>query len=97
MKKRKIKRKDTYSVYIVRCSKGTYYTGYTNNLEKRIRLHNEGKGAKCLRGRRPVELVYVKEYKYFKLAIDLEREIKKLTHKEKEKLVNEYRRTKTTN
>jgi putative endonuclease len=65
--RRKIKRKDTFFVYIVQCSDGTYYTGYTNNLENQINLHNNGRGAKYLRGKVPVQLVYVKEYKYYKI------------------------------
>ena len=45
-------------VYIVQCSDNTLYTGWTNNLEKRIKAHNEGKGAKYTMGRRPIELKY---------------------------------------
>ena len=48
--------------YVVRCSDGTYYTGWTNDLDKRIRAHNEGKGAKYTRSRGPVELVYYEEF-----------------------------------
>ncbi|MDP6685980.1 MAG: GIY-YIG nuclease family protein [Candidatus Omnitrophota bacterium] len=87
MKTRKIKRKGRFSVYILKCKDGSYYTGYTNDLEKRIRLHNNGDGAKCLRGKRPVELVWHKEYKYFKKAVTKEIEIKELSHKEKQELV----------
>ena len=45
-------------VYIVECSDGTFYTGWTNNLEKRIDMHSKGTGAKYTRGRGPVKLVY---------------------------------------
>lgn len=48
--------------YIVKCSDETLYTGWTNNLEKRLRAHNSGKGAKYTKNRRPVELVYFEEY-----------------------------------
>ena len=48
--------------YIVKCSDGTYYTGYTNDLEKRLLAHNAGKGAKYTRNRLPVEMVYFEEY-----------------------------------
>ena len=48
--------------YIVKCSDETYYTGWTNNLEKRIQTHNAGKGAKYTKVRRPVELVYDEEF-----------------------------------
>lgn len=47
----------TWTVYLLRCSDGTLYTGVTTNLERRVRIHNEGKGAKYTRGRRPVELI----------------------------------------
>ena len=88
--KSKIKRKGTYYVYMLRCNNGTLYTGYTNNLENRIKLHNKGYGAKYTRDRRPVKLVWFKEYKYFKRAFKVEIAIKKLTHKQKEELVKEY-------
>ena len=59
-----IKRIGKYYVYVVQCKNGSYYTGYTNNLEKRISLHNSGRsGAKYLRGKVPVKVVYVREYR----------------------------------
>lgn len=82
-----IYRSGKFYVYIVKCKDGTYYTGYTNNLEKRIKLHNKGKGAKYTRDRRPVKLVWKKEYKQFKSAFKTERVIKGLTRKQKESLV----------
>ena len=48
--------------YILECKDGTYYTGWTNNLEKRLKDHNEGKGAKYTRARRPVVLAYYEEF-----------------------------------
>ena len=83
----KIKRSGRFYTYIVECSDGTYYTGYTNNLKQRIALHNSGKGAKYTRDRRPVELVWKKEYRQFKPAFKLEKTIKKLTRLQKEALV----------
>ena len=74
-----IKRHDHYYVYIVQCINGTYYTGYTNNLENRIKEHNSGHGAKYLRGKGPVKLVYAKEYRYYKNVLRAERNLKKLT------------------
>ncbi len=91
--RKNIKRKDTFYVYIVRCADGTYYTGYTNNLENRIKLHNKGNGAKYLKGKLPVQLVYAKEYKYYKNAVHAERNLKKLTRKGKEVLIANYERT----
>lgn len=51
-----------YFVYILRCSDGTLYTGYTNNLQKRVDTHNRGKGAKYTASRLPCELVYSECY-----------------------------------
>jgi putative endonuclease len=77
-----MKRTGKFFVYIVECKDSTYYTGSTNDIEKRIEEHNHSKrGAKYLRGRMPVELVYAKEYRYYKRAVRKEREIKRLTHK----------------
>lgn len=73
--------------YIVRCKDNTYYTGYTNHLEKRIQAHNEGKGAKYTKGRRPVELVYYEEYEEKCDAMHREWEVKQLSRKEKEQLI----------
>lgn len=46
-----------FFVYVLACADGTLYTGYTNDVEQRVRTHNAGKGAKYTRGRTPVELV----------------------------------------
>lgn len=73
-------------VYILRCSDKTYYTGYTNNLEKRIKQHNDGKGAKYTKGKRPVKLIYTEEFYDKSVAMKREYQIKQLTRKEKEKL-----------
>ena len=85
-----IKRKDKFFVYIVQCKDGTYYTGYTNDLEIRISLHNSGHGAKFLKGKLPVRLVYAKEYRYYKNVLRGERKIKKLTRNQKERLIKNY-------
>lgn len=85
---RKFKRTGKYYAYILECQDGTYYTGYTSGLEKRIKLHNSGRGAKYTRDRRPVKLVWCKEYKYFKKAFSEERRIKTLTREKKDKLVS---------
>jgi putative endonuclease len=90
----KIKRSSEYHVYIVRCNGGAYYTGYTNDLGARIKLHNKGHGAKYLRGKGPVELVYKKEYKYYKNALHAERNLKKLTRAQKEELIRIYEKNK---
>lgn len=69
--------------YIVECKDGTLYTGWTNNLEKRIRDHNAGKGAKYTKSRRPVVLVYYEEFKTKEEAMKREYAIKRLKRKEK--------------
>ena len=74
--------------YIVKCSDGTYYTGYTNDLEKRLLAHNAGKGAKYTRNRLPVEMVYFEEYEDKSEAMKREYAIKRLTRKQKEKLIS---------
>ncbi|MDP8253253.1 MAG: GIY-YIG nuclease family protein [Candidatus Kaelpia aquatica] len=84
---KKIKRSGSFYVYILECSDGTFYTGYTKNIEARIGLHSSGKGAKYTRDRRPVKLAWVKEYKYFKRAFMRELEIKRMSRKKKEELV----------
>lgn len=84
---RKPTRKSKYWVYIVRCRNGMYYTGYTSNVENRIAMHNSGNGAKFLKSKLPVKLVYAKEYYYYQNALRGERKIKKLTRSQKERLI----------
>ena len=77
-----------YYVYIVECSNGTYYCGYTNNLDSRIHEHNYSKtGAKYTRSHRPVKLLYSEELESKSEAMKREIEIKKLNRKEKEILI----------
>lgn len=73
--------------YIVQCSDGTYYTGWTNSLEKRVRVHNSGRGAKYTRSRRPVKLVYYEVFDDRTEAMRREAAIKKMDRSQKEKLV----------
>lgn len=75
--------------YMVKCADGTLYTGWTNNVEKRLKAHNEGKaGAKYTRTKRPVELVYYEGYATKEEAMSREYAIKQLTRKEKLKLMD---------
>lgn len=74
-------------VYILRCSDGTYYTGWTTDPERRTRAHNSGRGAKYTRARRPVELVYYEEFDDKIEAQRREYAIKQLTRAEKEELM----------
>jgi putative endonuclease len=73
--------------YILLCSDGTLYCGYTNDLVKRVNTHNQGKGAKYTRQRTPVKLVYSEEFKTKSEALKREHQIKKLSRKEKLKLL----------
>lgn len=81
--------------YIVKCSDGTLYTGWTNNLEKRIRDHNAGKGAKYTKSRCPIELVYYETFTTKEEAMRREYAIKQLERKEKMKLVEGFQSAKT--
>ena len=73
--------------YILECSDGTYYTGWTNDLEKRVETHNSGKGSRYTRARLPVRLVYAEEYEEKREAQSREVKIKKLSKEEKKKLI----------
>ena len=70
-------------VYILECSDGTYYTGATNDLDKRIKKHNDGKGAKYTKTRRPVKLMKSFECIDKSDALKLEYKIKQLPKNEK--------------
>ena len=74
--------------YILECSDGTLYTGYTNNIEKRLSVHNSGKGAKYTRSRLPVRVVYFEEYETKQEAQRREYEIKQMTRAQKLSLIN---------
>lgn len=73
--------------YILKCSDGTYYTGWTNDLEKRLEAHNNGTGSKYTRCRIPVVLAYHECYDTKQEAMKREAAIKKLTRKAKEQLI----------
>lgn len=75
--------------YIVRCRDGTLYTGWTNNLKKRIEAHNSGKGARYTKSRRPVKLVYYEEFETKEEAMSREYAIKRMKKAKKEKLLKE--------
>ena len=74
-------------VYILKCSDNSLYTGWTTNLEKRLKAHNSGKGAKYTRARLPVEIVYFEEFEDKIDAMKREYAIKKLTRESKLKLI----------
>lgn len=70
-------------VYMLRCKEGSLYTGWTNDLEHRLAMHNSGRGAKYTRGRGPLELVYSEELPDKESALRRECAIKKLRREQK--------------
>ena len=78
---------EKHFAYILECADGSYYTGYTNDLEKRVATHNAGKGGKYTRARLPVSLVYHECFDTKNEAMSREWAIKQLSRKEKENLV----------
>lgn len=77
-----------FFVYIVECADGTLYTGWTNDVEARVKTHNSGEGAKYTRSRRPVTLRYFEELPDKSSALKRERAIKKLSREDKLKLIS---------
>jgi putative endonuclease len=75
--------------YIVECVDGTYYTGWAVNPEKRVTVHNKGRGARYTRTRRPVKLVYIEELPDRTSAMKREIAIKKMERGRKKKLIKE--------
>lgn len=78
----------SHFVYILSCSDGSLYTGYTTDLERRVSEHNSGNGAKYTRGRTPVTLVHSESYDSRSEAMSREYEIKQLQRSEKEALID---------
>lgn len=76
-----------FFVYILKCNDGSLYTGWTNDVTKRLNKHNEGKGAKYTRARLPVELVFYKELESKEQAMRVEYNIKKLKRENKFKII----------
>lgn len=75
-----------HHVYVLECSDGSYYTGYTTDVERRVAEHGAGDGAKYTRGRTPVELRYTESFESKSAAMRREYEIKQLSRAEKEGL-----------
>ncbi len=74
-------------VYILKCNDQTLYTGWTNNIEKRLKEHNLGKGAKYTRSRRPVTLAYTEIFETKSEAMKREYQIKQLSRLQKFELI----------
>ena len=82
------KKMEKFFVYLAECRDGSFYCGWTNDLKKRIKAHNQGKGAKYTKRRRPVRIVFSEQCENKSEAMKLENRIKGLTRKEKEALVS---------
>lgn len=80
-----------WTLYILKCHDNSYYTGITNNLDKRLDDHATGKGAKYMRGRTPFTLMFQENHQDRSAASKREAEIKKLTRSEKEHLITQDR------
>ncbi len=79
---------ETTYCYIARCVDGSLYTGITSNLERRIEIHNAGRGSRYTRGRLPISIVYFERLRNRSEALRREAEIKRLRKVAKERLVN---------
>ena len=77
-------------VYIIKCVDGSFYTGYTDNLEKRFAKHKSGKGAKYTRSHAPKEIVFFEKHVKKIMALKREREIKNWTREEKLKFLKSH-------
>ncbi len=76
-------------VYLLECADGSFYTGYTTDVERRVAEHDAGEGAKYTRGRTPVELVHVEAFDSKSAAMAREYDVKQLSRRRKERLVGE--------
>lgn len=81
-----------FYVYMLLCEDGSYYTGYTKDIDLRVKQHKIGTGARYTKLHKPKRLVYTEEFETIREAMKRERKIKKLSHKEKNKLVNLHSR-----
>lgn len=78
--------KTRYFTYMVECCDGSFYTGWTTDVNRRVAMHNAGTGAKYTKSRRPVRLVWFEEHETKHDAMSREARIKQLTHDEKHRM-----------
>jgi putative endonuclease len=76
-------------VYVIECADGSFYTGYTTDVDRRVAEHDAGEGAKYTRGRTPVTLRHVESFESRSAAMSREHAIKSLSRREKERLIGE--------
>lgn len=77
-----------FYVYILLCRDGSFYTGYTKNLDERMKLHESGKGARYTRAHKPERVAYIELFDSRVKAMKREKGIKKLSHQQKLNLIN---------
>lgn len=82
-----------YYAYLLECADKSFYCGYTNNINARVKTHNEGLGAKYTKSRLPVRLVYFEEFETKSEAMSREAKIKRLTRAQKEELILKSKNT----
>jgi putative endonuclease len=78
----------TFFVYIIQCIDGSFYTGYTKNLQQRTKQHQDGKGAKYTKAHKPDKVAYIERFDTQVTAMQRERQIKKLSHQQKQDLID---------
>jgi putative endonuclease len=83
----------SYFVYILLCNGGSFYTGSTNDVEKRLKAHFAGMGAKYTKSHKPIKIIYQEEFDTKSEALKREAEIKKLTKRKKEDLVKNWNKS----
>ena len=76
-------------MYVVECRDGSYYTGYTTDIKKRVAVHNSGKGAKYTRARLPVKLIYAQGFASKEEAMSAEALLKRKKRPQKERFLSE--------
>ncbi len=86
-----------FFVYILLCTDGSFYTGYTKNVDKRVKLHERGKGARYTKAHQPEKIAHVEAFDSRSEAMKRERAIKKLSHQQKTELIRFSRKTASSN
>ena len=81
----------SFYVYILLCHDGSFYTGYTKDLDARTKLHQNGNGAKYTKTHKPEKIAYVETFESRSQAMKREREIKKLSHQQKLELAKQQK------
>lgn len=86
---RKVESGTSFFTYLLRCSDGSFYCGWTVDLQQRLTAHNRGRGARYTRARLPVALVYYEEFNSRSEAQLREQQLKRLNHGQKSRLAEE--------